>query len=179
MTKTLVELKAQISDREPVRRLLLNNGGEYVGRYHQIDTYFKVPKGRLKVRELIGLNKSHLIFYEREDIKGPKESKVWKVNIQDPESTKELLSQIFPVCAIVDKDREIYMCNGIQVHLDKVEGLGEFLEFEKEVPDEPEAILRGRRELKDLLEKLEINSRTLQKRSYCDMLMEKNPSLSR
>ena len=172
MTKTLVELKAQIPDREPVRQLLINNGGEYVGRYHQVDTYFKVPRGRLKIRELIGLNKAHLIFYEREDVRDPKESKVWKVNIQDPEAMKELLSQIFPICAVVDKNREIYMFDGVQVHLDKVEGLGEFLEFEKEVLDEPEAIREGRRKLESLLERLDINVRNLLSRSYCDMIME-------
>ncbi|MEM2962065.1 MAG: class IV adenylate cyclase [Candidatus Bathyarchaeia archaeon] len=172
MTKTLVELKAQIPDRESVRGLLVNNGGEYVGRYHQVDTYFKVPKGRLKVRELVGLDKAHLIFYEREDVRDPKESRVWKVNIQDPESMKELLSQIFPVCAVVDKNREIYMFDGVQVHLDRVEGLGEFLELEKEVSDEPGAILEGRRKLESLLERLDVNVKNLLSRSYCDMIME-------
>jgi len=172
LTKTLVELKAQIPDREHVRRLLIDNGGEYVGRYHQVDTYFKVPKGRLKIRELIGLKKAHLIFYEREDVRDPKESKVWKVNIEDPESMKELLSQIFPICAVVDKNREIYMFDGVQVHLDKVEGLGEFLEFEKEVSEDPEAIEEGRRKLEGLLERLDVNVKSLQSKSYCDMVME-------
>ncbi|MEM2122325.1 MAG: class IV adenylate cyclase [Candidatus Bathyarchaeia archaeon] len=165
MTKTLVELKAQIPDREHIRRLLLDNGGEYIGRYHQVDTYFKASKGRLKIRELIGLKKAHLIFYEREDVRNPKESKVWKVNIEDPESMKGLLSQIFPVCAVVDKNREIYMFDGVQV-------LGEFLEFEKEVPDEPKAIQEGRRKLEGLLERLEINVKNLQSQSYCDMVMD-------
>ncbi len=169
----MVELKAQIQDRESVRKLLLNNGGEYIGHYHQVDAYFTVPRGRLKIRELGGLKKAHLIFYEREDVRGPKESRVWKAQVPNPTDMKELLSQVLPICAIVDKDREIYMCNGIQVHLDKVENLGEFLEFEKEVPEEPKAIQQGRVDLQTLLKKLDISVQTLQKKSYCEMIIER------
>ncbi len=65
------------------------------------------------------------------------------------------------------------MCNGIQVHLDKVENLGEFLEFEKEVPEEPKAIQQGRVDLQTLLKKLDISVQTLQKKSYCEMIIER------
>jgi predicted adenylyl cyclase CyaB len=172
LAKTTIELKAQITNRDSIRDLLLNNSANYIGRYHQIDTYFKTDRGRLKLRELDGQNRAHLIFLQREDVNGPKESKVWKVEIQDPKSLKELISQVLPINVIIEKDREVYMCNSVQVHLDKVERLGEFLELEKEVQNTPESKGKGREELELLLKKLKVNRQTLQKRAYAELIVD-------
>ena len=167
-----MELKAQITDRDEIRDLLLKQKAIYIGRYHHIDTYFKTTRGRLKMRELGGQSKTHLIFYEREDVAGPKESKVWKVEVVEPNATKELLSQVLPITVIVEKDREVYMCNSFQVHLDKVERLGEFLELEKEVPNEPDAIQQARVEMEALLKKMDLYQITFQNRAYSEMILD-------
>ena len=45
------EIKARCTDQEAVRHYLREHGADFKGTDHQIDTYFHVPKGRLKLRQ--------------------------------------------------------------------------------------------------------------------------------
>ena len=67
-----IEIKAKIKNPKRIKQLLIQLKADYKGQDHQIDTYFHVVKGRLKLRE--GNIENHLIFYQRENQKGPKES---------------------------------------------------------------------------------------------------------
>ena len=67
-----VEIKAKCSDPDFVRTYLNNAGADFKGTDLQIDTYFNVPEGRLKIRE--GNIENSLIYYQREDNAGPKNS---------------------------------------------------------------------------------------------------------
>ena len=60
--KTLVELKAKIDNIDKVREKILKLNAEFIGKFHQIDTYFNVPKGRLKLREVEGKPYAQLIY---------------------------------------------------------------------------------------------------------------------
>jgi len=44
------EFKARLKDEPRVREALKKLGARFVGTDYQIDTYFRVPSGRLKVR---------------------------------------------------------------------------------------------------------------------------------
>jgi adenylate cyclase class IV len=98
----------------------------------QVDTYFVVPRGRLKLRE--GDLERSLIFYERPDTPGTRESRVVLVPAPPPE-LGALLAAACGVRGVVRKTRERYRAGPVKVHLDQVDGLGSFVEVEVEGPD--------------------------------------------
>jgi len=123
-----IEIKAKCTDQEKIREILKSQGADYKGTDHQIDTYFKVDNGRLKLRE--GSIENYLIFYEREDKEGPKQSNVILYKTEPGSNLKELLIKSLGILAIVDKQREIYFIENVKFHLDNVQGLGTFMEIE-------------------------------------------------
>ena len=88
----------------------------------QTDTYFNVPNGRLKLRE--GNIENNLIFYERSNQAGPKNSHFHLVKIEDAKGLKEVLAKSMGVKVVVKKKREIYYINNVKFHIDEVPGLG-------------------------------------------------------
>lgn len=123
-----VEIKARTGDPEKIRKLLKNNKAKFIGTDHQIDTYFKVPRGRLKLRE--GKIENFLIYYERENKKGPKLSKIILYKTEPEPVLKEILPKVLDVLVVVDKKREIYFIDNVKFHLDVVKTLGSFVEIE-------------------------------------------------
>ncbi len=170
MDKMLVEIKARVPSIDDIRKLIVGKY-RFVGVFHQIDTYYDVPRGRLKIREIEGREGAQLVYYLRENIEGPKKSLVKLANIHDVDSLKSIFDELFGVKVIVDKIREIYLYQGVQVHLDKVEGLGEFIEFELEVDENK--FMNGRKKLQEMMNVLGIKEKWLIKGSYSDLLLEK------
>ncbi len=166
----MVELKAKVDGLEVVRRKLTIMGAKHIGTFRQIDVYFNVPEGRLKLREVEDNNKAELIYYERENTAGPKKSNVFILKIQDPEVFKNLLENLLKTSAIVEKVREIYQYQGTQIHLDKVKKLGNFVEFERKTPSSAQATKKNRQILEKLMENLGINPENLEKLSYSDLI---------
>jgi adenylate cyclase class 2 len=170
--KHLVELKARYEDLGKARALLA--GGEHVGTYRQVDTYFALGEKRLKVRSVEGQREGQLIYYERPDEGGPKESRVTLAPLPDARAILEILRRVFPVQAEVRKTREIHRYRGVQVHLDTVQGLGRFVEFEKVLGDEG-GREEGRRELEDLRRYLQIPDEDLMASSYSNLVEPSGP----
>lgn len=171
LEKTLIEFKAKLKNKDKSKAKLLNVcRADYIGEYQQLDTHFKVPKGHLKLRQLAGVNSSHLIYYEREMLKGPKESKAWIAKIIDPEALRILLQKFLPITAVVNKHREIYICDDIQIHLDEVEGLGSYIEFEVEVQNKLQTKKLAQDSLSEFMKILNINDQDLEEASYSDLL---------
>jgi adenylate cyclase, class 2 len=124
-----IEFKAVCEDPARIRDVLGKYNAVSKGIDHQIDTYFNVPRGRLKLRE--GNIENNLIYYDRSDQKGLKQSLVTlHPVIKEGESLKEVLSRALGVKVIVDKRREIYFVGNVKFHIDRVEGLGSFVEVE-------------------------------------------------
>jgi adenylate cyclase class 2 len=130
MTGINVEIKARCADPARVRRALAARKAEFRGTDHQVDTYFNVPRGRLKLRE--GTIENCLVFYEREDRKGLRTCKVRLVptDAASAPALKALLGAALGVRSIVDKRREIYFIGNVKFHIDRVKGLGTFVEIE-------------------------------------------------
>ena len=177
--QTLVESKAKIDDIDLTRKKLTTLNAEHVGTFRQIDTYFAVPKGRLKLRETGDQEKAELVYYEREDVTTPKRSDVFILKVQKPAHFKKLLENVLQTKVIVDKIREIYQLYAfegekprrIQIHLDEVLGLGTFIELEMEASGRTEEALKeDRRMLELFMEKLGISRDSLQDLSYSDLL---------
>ncbi|MFK7969887.1 MAG: class IV adenylate cyclase [Bacteroidia bacterium] len=123
-----IEIKARCIDQDSIRNWLKDHHADFKGIDHQIDTYFNVAKGRLKLRE--GNIEHSLIYYERNDQAGPKESKVHLYRPQPDPALKAVLEASLGVWKVVDKHREIAFIENVKFHLDRVEGLGTFVEIE-------------------------------------------------
>jgi adenylate cyclase class 2 len=128
MTHLNIEIKAKCNHLSKVRNLLRKQKAVFKGLDHQIDTYFRMSSGRLKLRE--GNIENALIYYEREDKESPKKSDVVLCKYEPGSSLKEFLSKSLGVMAVVDKKREIYFIGNVKFHLDKVKDLGSFVEIE-------------------------------------------------
>jgi adenylate cyclase, class 2 len=123
-----VEIKARCTDAHPLREYLKSQQAECRGTDHQTDTYFNSPNGRLKLRE--GNIENNLIFYERADQAGPKQSFFKLVKIPDAAALKDVLTASMGVKVVVSKKREIWYIRNVKFHIDVVEGLGAFMEIE-------------------------------------------------
>lgn len=123
-----IEIKARCSDTNKVRAVL-KSINPYSDRLEkQVDTYFKVNKGRLKLRE--GNRGCYLIYYERSDIEGPKKSKVVLYPTYYDSRISEFLFAALDILIVVTKIREIYFIDNIRFHIYSVHELGDFIEIE-------------------------------------------------
>jgi adenylate cyclase class IV len=122
-----VELKAELRDLAIARATCRAIGASFILAFEQTDTYFRIPHGRLKKRETDG-EPPEYIFYERPNRAGPKLS---QFTIYTEEAALERFGrEPLPVWVTVRKRRELWMYGNVRIHLDNVEGLGKFLEFE-------------------------------------------------
>ena len=123
-----IEIKAKCNNHEKIRSILKSRNADFKGTDHQIDTYFKVNNVRLKLRE--GNIENFLVFYERENKKGPKQSNVILFKSDPNSSLKEILLTSLGTLVVVDKQREIYFIENVKFHIDTVKNLGTFMEIE-------------------------------------------------
>ena len=124
-----LEIKARVADAAALRALALPLATERLGVDMQTDTYFRVPRGRLKLRES-SLSGAQLIPYQRPDRQAAKRSDYLVIPVEDPQTLRALLGDILGVQALVRKRREILLHHNVRIHLDEVEGLGSFMELE-------------------------------------------------
>jgi len=122
------EFKACLKDSAHVRAMLKKSRARFLGTDRQIDTYFHVPAGRLKIRE--GRIENSLIHYQRTNSAHARRSHVELMLLPRRNSVRAILSGALGVLAVVDKRREIYFVGNVKIHLDRVRGLGTFLEVE-------------------------------------------------
>ena len=123
-----VEIKAKCKNADSIRNYLLTNNAAFKGVDEQTDTYFNVTNGRLKLRE--GNIENNLIFYNRTNQAGPKNSHFHLVKVEDVKGIREVLTKSMGVMVVVKKKREIYYISNVKFHIDEVPGLGSFIEIE-------------------------------------------------
>jgi predicted adenylyl cyclase CyaB len=123
-----IEFKASTSKLAEMEALLQQQNPLFIGEDHQVDTYFNVESGRLKLRE--GNIENALIHYERENTAGAKASHVLLYHHKPDKTLKDILIKTLGVKAVVDKKRRIYFIDNVKFHFDTVDGLGTFLEVE-------------------------------------------------
>lgn len=163
-----VEIKAKCSNPDELRSILKEKNADYIGTDHQVDTYFNVPAGRLKLRE--GSIENNLIYYRRSNTKEPKASDINLVPIDNPEAMKELLSNAFGIWKIVDKKREIYFIDNVKFHLDEVQQLGNFVEIEAIDEDGNIGEAKLREQCQRYRQLFDISEEDLVAVSYSDMV---------
>jgi adenylate cyclase, class 2 len=128
MTIKNVEFKAKVDNLEHYENKLVELKPVFKGIDHQIDTYFNVTKGRLKLRE--GTIENALINYDRENISDSKQSDIILYQHEPNVALKHILTHQLGVKITVDKKRKIYFIDNVKFHFDTVEGLGTFIEVE-------------------------------------------------
>lgn len=169
LKQSMVELKARVNSHNDLRNQLSEIGAEYIGTFNQIDHYFEVPEGRLKLREVKGNKTAMLIYYERENIAGPKLDEAFILKIQDFKDFKKILNKILNPLILIEKVREIYRFQGTQIHLDTVKNLGTFIEFERKTDYNSNMVEKNQRILEKLMVILKITPSNLETLSYSDL----------
>ncbi len=122
------EFKARATDIEALEKKLQELDPLFIGEDLQVDTYFNVNNGRLKLRE--GNIENALIWYERHNEAGAKASKVLLYQHDPDLALKSILIKVLGIKVVVEKKRKIYFIGHVKFHFDTVPGLGTFVEVE-------------------------------------------------
>lgn len=171
MSQINIEIKAKCNNPGKIRNILESQGAEFRGIDHQVDTYFKVHSGRLKLRE--GNIENDLIYYDREDKAGPKQSNIVLFPYEPGSALKEILTKSLEILVVVDKQREIYFIENVRFHLDKIESLGSFVEIEAIGRHEGIGENNLLVQCQFYLELFRIKKKDLVSCSYSDLLLQK------
>ncbi len=167
--KINAEVKIKVDSLEPYRKKLQELGAELKGIDNQKDIYFKVKKGRLKLRT--GTIENALIYYNRTDQSYPKKSEIILFR-NPPESLKTMLFQALETLVVVEKTREIYFLENVKFHLDSVPSLGFFVEIEV-MGDLPVEYTALKKRLEELVEIMGLPLENRVEYSYSDLLLPK------
>lgn len=122
------EFKARASDIDALEQKLQAFDPAFIGEDTQVDTYFNVANGRLKLRE--GNIENALIWYERKNEAEAKLSKVLLYQHAPDPMLKAILIKTLGIKVVVEKKRKIYFIGHVKFHFDTLAGLGTFVEVE-------------------------------------------------
>jgi predicted adenylyl cyclase CyaB len=163
-----IEIKARIESIEALTSKVAALADEGPIEIMQDDTFFRCDAGRLKLRVFSDGN-GELIFYRRPNQLGPKESFYVRSPTSAPDSLRESLRLAYGEVGRVRKHRTLFLVGRTRVHLDKVDGLGHFLELEV-VLDGDESADDGVREARKLMDQVGVRSDQLVEDAYIDLL---------
>lgn len=171
---TNFEFKARHTDIAEAEKGLLQQHPLFIGEDHQIDTYFHVPNGRLKLRE--GTIEHALIFYQRSNLPGAKQSDVTLYQHKPDPALKQLLIQSLGIKTVVNKKRRIYFIDNVKFHFDQVEGLGSFVEVEAIDKDGSIGLEKLKQQCSLYQSLLGVKEQDFMAESYSDLLLAKKSS---
>lgn len=163
-----IEIKARVADLAAmeVRAAALADQGPF--DIAQDDTFFACPTGRLKLRELAP-DRGELIHYERPDQGGPKLSDFVVAPTADPAAMRDALTRALGASGRVVKKRRLYLAGKTRIHLDRVDGLGDFIELEV-VLEPTQSVAEGEAEAQRIMTALGIGLADLVSGAYVDLL---------
>jgi adenylate cyclase class 2 len=160
-----IELKARLRDREAAEAACRRLSASDEGDIHQTDTYFHVPAGRLKLR-VSEPGDDYLVFYKRPDVPDAKGCD-YSIEIVRP-GVGNVLSEALGVLAVVVKTRSLHLWKNVRIHLDRVDDLGDFIEFEAVLSDDADDA-DGHAKLARLREVFDIRDEDLIASSYLEL----------
>jgi adenylate cyclase, class 2 len=169
MSHTNIEFKAKASNIVALEEKLQALKPRFIGLDHQIDTYYHVTKGRLKLRE--GNIENALIWYERSDFAGAKQSDIILYKHAPDDALKSILEKLHGIKIVVDKKRKIYFVDNVKFHFDRVDGLGTFVEVEAIDADGSIGTEKLRQQCDYYASFFEIAADDFMEVSYSDMLL--------
>jgi adenylate cyclase class IV len=122
-----VEIKCQLRDRELALAICKQRGARVLDTLDQRDTYYDVPRGRLKRRETAG-QLTQWVEYHRPDEAAARASNYALLDARAVAERYDLST--LRERTVVQKRRTLLMEGDVRIHLDQVDGLGQFLELE-------------------------------------------------
>lgn len=162
------EFKARVTALASYENKLLQLNPVFKGEDHQIDTYFNVPTGRLKLRE--GNIENALINYNRENLQDSKLSDIILYQHSPSAALKNILTLQLGVKKIVDKKRKIYFIGNVKFHFDTIENLGTFIEVEAIDTDNSFSIEELKEQCNKYFSYFELKEADLVAESYSDLV---------
>ncbi|MFA5982598.1 MAG: class IV adenylate cyclase [Methylococcaceae bacterium] len=163
-----IEIKARVDNLQALIDLASPLANSLAVELEQDDTFFSCENGRLKLRTFPD-GTGELIFYQRSDIQGPKESYYVLTPTSAPDSLRLALTQAYGQVGRVRKQRTLLIVGRTRMHFDRVEELGSFLELEVVLLDD-EPLENGVNEAHLLMHKLGICEADLIEQAYVDLL---------
>jgi predicted adenylyl cyclase CyaB len=163
-----IEIKARVHDFEQINTRAGQLSDTPVQVIPQEDVFFNVEKGRLKLRTFAS-DQSQLIYYTRPDQEGPKRSDYQLSRSSDPQNLKRVLELAYGIRGVVRKTRYLYLVGQTRIHLDDVEGLGQFIELEV-VLEQGQSDAEGQQIAEDLMSALGVERDDLIDGAYMDLL---------
>ena len=178
MARVNVELKAVDRDPEETAARVAALGAVPTGVLEQHDTYFPAHHGRLKLRRDGAGGAGELIAYRRPDDPDATQSEYVLASVSAADALAEALEAGLGTVVVVSKRRRLFMWEGVRIHLDEVEGLGSFIEFEAVLPDAGELDV-ARAKVERLRAELGIEDDALVAVGYADLLLDGPQALLR
>lgn len=163
-----IEIKARARNFDKICRRAEELSDTPVEVIPQEDIFFNTPQGRLKLRVFSG-SQGQLIYYTRPDQEGPKRSDYQIFHTSNALPLKHVLELAYGVRGVVRKTRYLYLVGQTRVHLDDVEGLGQFMELEV-VMQEGQTDAEGQVIAEDLMASLGVEKDDLIEGAYMDLL---------
>ena len=167
---TNIEIKARLHDVPAQRGVAERISDTPCELIEQVDTFFNVRDGRLKLREF-DERRGELIGYQRDDQAGPKSSQYSITRTDQPRALCAQLAAALGVLGVVKKSRYLYLVGQTRIHFDEVEGLGWYLELEV-VLRPGQSSEEGQRIAEDLMRELDVRDEDLVECAYVDLLLK-------
>jgi predicted adenylyl cyclase CyaB len=165
-----IEIKAILMDRSAAEAVAARLSGAEPQTFQQEDFFFACDGARLKLR-VFAPDRGELIRYERADKAETRRSNYVIARTSDPANLLEILTATLGRVGVVRKVRTLYLIGETRVHLDRVEGLGEFLELEVVLrPGQSEG--EGQRIAAGLLAEFGITQAQMIGEAYIDILRQ-------
>lgn len=165
-----VEIKAKIGGIEALIPIIASLAETGPFNILQHDTFFNCPLGKLKLRAF-SASSGELIFYQRPALDGPKMSLYHISPTTEPDSLRHTLTLAYGILGTVRKHRTLYLLGTTRIHLDRVDGLGDFLELEVVLEDH-QTISYGERIALELMAKIGVLPNHLIPTSYLELLSD-------
>ena len=163
-----VEIKARVGDRPTLLARAQTMADSPPIEIMQDDTFFMCPNGRLKLRAF-SESEGELIFYRRHDSAAPRESQYIVAPASRPMKLRETLASALGECGRVRKKRTLFCVGRTRIHIDEVEGLGDFMELEV-VLSEDESVDAGIATARHIMQQLGVQEEDLVDKAYVDLL---------
>ena len=161
-----LELKIKLKSFNIVKKILKEINAEFVKTLNQKDVYYKNHGGLLKLR--IENSEQSIIKYLRDE-KGIDRFSAYEVLHFAGGNAENFFSKVFKVETVVQKKRQLFMYYNTRIHLDTVEGLGNFLELET-------LVLNGKADAKkrynEIIKLLKLDKYDSIRKSYRNLMIE-------
>jgi len=178
MAQVNIELKARDPDPSETAARCLALGASDQGVLTQGDTYYASRRGRLKLRVEEGALGGELIAYGRPDAREASESRYVRAPVAAPDELSEALDAALGTVVVVSKRRRLFLWEGVRIHLDEVDGLGSFIEFEAVLPGAGD-LAAARAKMERLRTELGVADDALVAVGYADLLLDGPDALLR